>query len=205
MQTNKNNINREIILETTLKLIDENGSINRVTLRDIGKRLGCAHTNLYNYFKGLDDILWEALGQALLKMIDYCGGNLEEKSSEEDLYLLLSKLIDYSMDHPGLYRLIWIDNLKGSPSPHVINLLERPSILFNSLLKKSTSNKLSKEKLILTGEIMHSYLHGELCKWINNRSVITNREEIKIKMLNNLKYMYKLMTDPIADACILKK
>ncbi|MDZ4957160.1 TetR/AcrR family transcriptional regulator, partial [Clostridium perfringens] len=37
------------------------------------------------------------------------------------------------------------------------------------------------------------YLHGELCKWINNRSFISTREETKAIILSNIKYLYKLL------------
>ncbi len=194
MQTNKNNISKEIILETTLSLIEENRGIKNVTLRDIAKKIGCTHTNLYNYFSSLDEIFWESLGLALLKMMEYGRPCLTtERANEEELYLLLSNLIDFSMKHPGWYKLIWLETIGGSPSSEVSEILSKPGKALNKVIIEASNNKLSEEKAILIGDILHSYLHGQLCKWINNRSFINSSEEIKIKLLSNLKYLYKVM------------
>jgi AcrR family transcriptional regulator len=194
MQTNKNNISKEIIIETTLGLIDENGGIKNVTLRDIAKKIGCAHTNLYNYFNSLDEIFWESLADALLKMMYYCGNHLTtETDYEEELYSLLSNLIDFSMDYPGWYRLIWLETIGGNPSPEVAEILSMPGKELIKEITKASNSKFSAEKASLIYDILHGYLHGELCKWINSRSFINTREETKIKLLSNLKYLYKLM------------
>lgn len=194
MQPNIEQVSREAILETTLKLINENDGITNVTLRGIAKRLGCTHTNLYNYFDSLDEIFWESIGQALLEMMNFSGGHLSiETDFEEGLYLLLSKLIDFSMEHPGWFRLIWLESVGGKPSAELAEILSTPSKGFNEVIMKASGNKLSEEKVIVTGDILHGYLHGELCKWINSRGLAGSKEETKTKIMSNLKYLYKLM------------
>ncbi|WP_055669626.1 TetR/AcrR family transcriptional regulator [Desnuesiella massiliensis] len=193
MKNNKKHVSKEIILETTLSLIDKNEGIKDVTLRDIAKKIGCAHTNLYNYFSSLDEIFWEALGQVLLMMMDYSSSGLSnEKDDEGRFFLILSNLIDFSMEHPGWYRFIWFDSIDGSPSPEVTKILHKPGEGFSELIKLGNSN-ISDEKANLIGDILHSYLHGELCKWINNRSFISRDEETKIMILSNLRHLYKLL------------
>ncbi|AJA49893.1 transcriptional regulator, TetR family [Clostridium pasteurianum DSM 525 = ATCC 6013] len=194
MQTNRKNVSKEIIIETTLRLIEEKGGIKDVNLREIAKNIGCAHTNLYNYFNSLDEIFWEALGQVLLKMIDYVDVNLAyETDPEEKLYLALSNIIDFSMDHPGWYRLIWLEAIDGTPSSEVNEILHLPTRGFNAMLIKLSNNKLSEERANLIGDILMTYLHGELCKWINNRSFKNSRSETKMSVFSNLKYLYKLL------------
>lgn len=194
MQTKKSNINKQIIMETTLNLIDENIGIKNVTLREIAKKLGCTHTNLYNYFNSLDEIFWESLGEALLKMMDYSRTVLNtETGTEEGLYSLLSNLIDFSMEHIGWYKLIWLESLGGNPSNEVLEILSMPGRKLHEVIIKASKDKLSEEKASLIGELLHGYVHGELCKWINNRSFINSKEEMKIKLLSNIKYIYKLM------------
>ncbi|UZW14131.1 TetR/AcrR family transcriptional regulator [Clostridium pasteurianum] len=194
MQTNRKNVSKEIIIETTLRLIEEKGGIKDVNLREIAKNIGCAHTNLYNYFNSLDEIFWEALGQVLLKMIDYVDVNLAyETDPEEKLYLALSNIIDFSMDHPGWYRLIWLEAIDGTPSSEVNEILHLPTRGFNAMLIKLSNNKLSEERANLIGDILMTYLHGELCKWINNRSFKNSSSETKMSVFSNLKYLYKLL------------
>jgi len=193
VKNNKKHVSKEIILETTLSLIDENEGIKDVTLRDIAKKIGCAHTNLYNYFSSLDEIFWEALGQVLLIMMDYSSSGLgNEIDNEGRIFLILSNLIDFSVEHTGWYRFIWFESIGGTPSPEVTKILQKPGENFIELIK-TTNNNLSKEKANIIGDILHSYLHGELSKWINNRVFINRMDEMKIRILSNLKHLYKLL------------
>lgn len=191
---NKKHVSKEIILETTLSLIEKNEGIKDVTLRDIAKKVGCAHTNLYNYFSSLDEIFWESLGQVILMMMDYSSKGLNnEKDDEGRFFLILSNLIDFSMEHHGWYRFMWFESIGGNPSTEVTKILYKPGDGFSELIKEGNNN-ISSEKANLIGDILHSYLHGELCKWINNRNFISRREETKTKILSNLKHLYKLLT-----------
>ncbi|MBU5486011.1 TetR/AcrR family transcriptional regulator [Clostridium sp. MSJ-11] len=193
MKNDKKHVSKEIILEITLSLIDKNEGIKNVTLRDIAKKVGCAHTNLYNYFSSLDEIFWEALGQVLLMMMDYSSNGMSDKKDDEErFFLILSNLIDFSMEHPGWYRFIWFESIGGNPSPEVTKILNKPGEGFSDLIKMSNKN-IPNERANYIGNILHSYLHGELCKWINNRSFINTREETKAIILSNLKYLYKLL------------
>jgi len=194
MTANRKHVSKEIIIETTLRLIEENEGIKDVNLRGIAKIIGCAHTNLYNYFNSLDEIFWESLAQVLLKMLNDVESNLDaETDPEEKFYLLLSNIIDFYMDHPGWYRLIWLESIGGEPSSEVSKILRIPSEGFTAGLIKLSNHKFSEEKAELIGDILLTYLHGELCKWINNRSFKNGKEETKIKIFSNLKYLYKLL------------
>lgn len=197
MQGNKKNVNKESIVKTAVQLIDENVGTKNVTLRTIAKEIGCAHTNLYNYFGSLDEIYWEALGNVLLKLLDY--SNVDENviiDPEEKLFITISKIIDFSLDHPGWYRLIWFEEIQGEPSEEVIKVLLTPSEGFsNSIIevnkKITTKEEISKEKAEMISDILWGYLHGELSKWINKRSFIDNREEMKQYILSNFKFLYE--------------
>lgn len=194
MSVNKNHVNKEIIIEATLKLIDDNEGIKNVTLRDIAKKIGCAHTNLYNYYGSLDEIFWESLAQALVRMMDYSAKDTSNDiKHDENFYLVLSNLIDFSTKHRGWFKLIWLESIGGNPSPEVIKILNTPGRDFVELIIESSNNTLSEQKASMIGDILHNYLHGELCKWLNNRVSINNMEEAKIKILSNLKYLYKVL------------
>ena len=47
----------EQIVDHALALIAEKGTSRDVNLREISRRVGCAHTNIYNYFASLQDLL----------------------------------------------------------------------------------------------------------------------------------------------------
>ena len=48
------NLTRDKFILETLALIREKGGSKNVNLREISKRVGCAHTNAYNYFDGFE-------------------------------------------------------------------------------------------------------------------------------------------------------
>jgi len=190
-----------MILETTLRLIEEKGGTKDVNLREIAKNVGCAHTNLYNYFDSLDDIYWEALAQVLLKMIDYSDRTITDESEPEaKFYSFLLNIIDFSMGHPGWYRLIWQESIGGTPSSQINNILSLPGSGFEAAIAKASNNKLSEEKASFIGDILFTYLHGELSKWINNRSYRNSPEETKVKIFSNLKYLFGLLMQKEADS-----
>lgn len=187
------NISKELIIKTVLSLIDENGGIKDVNLRGIAKRIGCNHTNLYNYFNSLDDIFWGALGQAITNMIDYVCDNLDEINTRERFRVFISNLIDFSMEHPGLYRLIWLEHLKGKPSAEIINIIFSAPKRFGKEIVAVSDNAISEEKARYIGNIIYKYIHGELCEWINDRSFINSKGEVKNIIVSNTIHLYKLM------------
>lgn len=193
MQKNKNTINKEVILETALKLIDEKCGSKYVTLRDIAKELGCAHTNLYNYFDSLDEIFWEAIAKVLVKELEYLSDALNSKAkNEEKLNKCLECLVDFSMKYPGWFKLVWLDSINGQPSSEVNKIIMKPGEGFIELIME-TSSSLSKDEAATVANILHSYLHGELCKWINGRSFIGD-EEVRKEIITNLRSIYKSLT-----------
>lgn len=188
-------LTRDIILETAVRLIDENNGIKDVTLRHIAKKLGCAHTSLYNYFDSLDDIFWESLGKVIIMMLDHSEYDVsKEVYAEEKFLLIMSNIIDFSIDHPGWYKLIWLETLNGNPSDNVRKILEQPIKKFTDDLMNASNNVFSQEKAKRYCDILLRYLHGELCVWINNRNIINNdRVDLKGKIISNLRFLYNLL------------
>lgn len=194
MKNDNTKINKKIILEKTLALIDERKGIKDVTLRDIAKKVGCAHTNLYNYFESLDDIFWEALGDVLNKMMEFSVEGLDnKKDTEEGLNMILSRLIDFSVNHPGWYRLIWLDSLSGTPSLEIMEILKTPSVRFEGFIKAAIGET-KQERASSIANIMLCYLHGELCIWLNDRSLADDKENAKQRILLNLQKIYRQLS-----------
>lgn len=191
MDTRKTNVNREIILEKTLILLDKRNGIRNVTLRDIAKEIGCAHTNLYNYFNSLDEIFWEALGKVLNNMMDYAGSGLVVDNSHpgEAIKHMLTKLLDFYIEHPGWFSLVWLDTLNGMPSPSVKEVLQKPSLGFIDILRDENTC-LTEDKARIVGDIIMNYLLGELCTWINKRSFVEDKELVKKKIISNIEILY---------------
>ena len=68
-------------IEETLKLIVEKNGSKNVNLREISKRIGCAHTNAYNYFNGFQGLMWATYERALKIYADAIANGLDSKMS----------------------------------------------------------------------------------------------------------------------------
>lgn len=194
MNPGKKDISKELVIDMALQLIEKNGSVKDVNLRGIAKELGCAHTNLYNYFNSLDELFWEALGRVLQEMINYVDARSDfETDPQKRLVLILSNIIDFSMAHPEWYRLIWLESLGGGqPAPDVRESLKKPGMALSAVIGKANVH-LSEERVRFIGNILTTYMHGELSRWINNRSFYGSLEETKSMILSNINYLYQLL------------
>ncbi|MEN1760388.1 TetR/AcrR family transcriptional regulator [Anoxynatronum sibiricum] len=196
MGENKKGVSRDLIIHTTLRLIEEKEGLKEVNLRGIAKEIKCAHTNLYNYFNSFDEIMWESLGAVLLKMIHYVESNtISSDNDEEVLYSALEAIVTFSVAHPWWYRLIWLEPIEGEPSPQIAEILIRPAEGLNASIKKANGGVITDEKASSVANILYSYLHGEVCKWINGRTPISSKDEMIATVMSNLKRLYTLLVN----------
>jgi len=186
----KKQVTRELIIQTTVHLIDNSNELKDVNLREIARVIGCAHTNLYNYFDSLDDIIWEALGSVLKMMMENTGVNLSNKTTRREQFItILSNYIDFSMMHPGWYRLIWLNEMGGAPSDEIRAILSMPANKFVEAICELGNTQIPLEKAVTTADIVHGYLHGEVCKIINKRSTYADQQLEKDRIMSNLQIL----------------
>jgi len=188
------NINHDMIIETTLLMIDKNEGIKGVTLRAIAQKLGCAHTNLYNYFESLEELIWECVGRLLRMMTEEMSREDSGVSDpEQKLFLSFSRLLDFSLDHPGWHRLIWLEPAQGSPSAEVAKNMQQPMITFTGNVMAASKSTLSDDHLSQLCSMLLSYLYGEINFWINQRNSAEDRASVQSKTLANLQLLYRLV------------
>ena len=66
--TSRKPISREQIIDSALELLRNRRDVQSLNLREIARALGCAHTNLYNYFSSYPQLLWEAHAVCMERM-----------------------------------------------------------------------------------------------------------------------------------------
>ena len=164
---NKQNISKEIIINKTLELIEEKQSIQKINLRKIAKELNCAHTNLYNYFSSYNDLLWNALAESI-KIMN------QSIFTEKSLENIIDSFIQFSIDHKGLYRLIWYERIDGEVPGEIKELLLEPQRKTYENLKDKYENWDEVSNRI---QVSLAYVHGEITIMINNRNMGNNSDE----------------------------
>jgi AcrR family transcriptional regulator len=146
-------------------MIDRGSRFGELNMRKLARTVGCAHTNIYNYFRSWEELQWAALANALDELVE----QLPESSADDVARPEASEspvaiYINYGLSYPHRYRFTWLDPITGSPPPDVEAVLAKPGRAFLRWLEASL-NRDAPELLPhaqSVGGYLHGYMHGEL-------------------------------------------
>ncbi len=179
-RTNKN-ITPELLLRLTLEMIDEHHSSKGVNLREIAKRAGCAHTNIYNYFKNLEELIWYALAHSYKFLAQYIMKKIgTEYNASQFFAKLIESQIDFALEHPGLYRFMWLEPAPGTPPKSVMKYWNKFIDDFVLMIFALSDKKLNHEKCEIIAEIIMGYIHGEISDMIQLPKKKNTKEKERI-------------------------
>lgn len=180
----KKNITKEQIIATALDLTKTNQDIRSINLREIARTIGCAHTNLYNYYPSLNDLLWDvhvAIQEYFI--VDLSSRLAKVQEAELKLHCFFETFIDVYLTHVGWFRLAWVDYI-GADRPESNKIAtdkivdELVDILINICLDLFQS-KLNKEKTKCIFHNVHCYIIGEISNFINGRRIHQDEEALR--------------------------
>jgi AcrR family transcriptional regulator len=183
---------RERFIQETLALIAERGGSGAVNLREISRRVGCAHTNAYNYFTGFDDLLWAAFRQALRGYGVFLVRDLDD-SLRPDAYLrrVVTNLAGFPQEHPGLYRFIGSDPIDVERIPaDILEAVVTMKRWLTDTIKTCLSMPDDAEAERI-GDIVLAYVDGETLNLINGRTV--PGEDIGGRIVDNAMRLFELL------------
>jgi AcrR family transcriptional regulator len=183
----------ERLIEATLELIAERGGSTRVNLREVARRVGCAHTNVYNHFAGYDDLLWAAFRRVLVLYGRAMSQGLDDACSPSEYYRrLVTNLAGFPQECPGLYRFIGSDPFGGSQIPP--DVLETVAVMKQWMCDafQASAPGISADAAADTCYIVYAYLDGESFNLINERTV--PGEDVEGRMVDNAVRLFALLT-----------
>jgi AcrR family transcriptional regulator len=174
----------ERYLERTLTMIDGAGGSHGVNLRELSRALGCAHTNTYNYFEGLDALLSEALVTAVERQLAHAEAALAAAGvdPEERLQALIDSQIDFALAHPGWYRFVWLEPLRRPPPERAQAAMQRAGEGLVDLVARASDGTLPEGAAWQVAEDLHTYLHGALCKAIAGRIAPAPDDQLRARI-----------------------
>ncbi len=187
---------RQSLLDAALVLIDEAEGCRGVTLRAIAARAGCAHTNVYNYFPSLESLFWESLLEAQRRGMEFIRQRVAQTipGSPEVLGSLVSARIDFALTHPGWYRLIWLEPL-GDVPPELLPRLRGPRQEVSAeMIRPLLDAAVSRDEARRITDILHSYVHGEICKLIAKRDVADQKPVEPRRTVENALRLLRLLS-----------
>ena len=166
------NATAQRLVELTLALIERRGGLRDVNLREVARHARCSHANVYNYFDSFADLLWATLDLAIARLIAHTENAMRARPRPREVFrVFIESQIDFALEHPGIYRFIWLDTLSGVPPAYVAERIRRTPILFATTLRESLVPKASVAAATRATRMVHGYLHGEICKLICARAV----------------------------------
>lgn len=111
----------ERFVEVTLEMIEEQGGSQHVNLREVARRVGCAHTNVYNYFDGVPGLLWEAMRRAVVVWAHSLANGLHDDLAPLDYFRkMIANYVAFPQEHAGLYRFVVLDPVNDGKYPDEI-------------------------------------------------------------------------------------
>jgi AcrR family transcriptional regulator len=196
---------RDRYIEETLALIAEKGGSMDVNLREISRRIGCAHTNAYNYFESYDDLLWEAYRSGLRVYGAWIVKGLSQDLSGHEYFDgMMRNMFEFGLENPGLHRFISSDPFSPEDIPgDIIECVIDMKSYFNEAIHTMCLGRVTREEADGIGDILLGYMDGELFNIINGR-VLPN-EEAKERVLTNLAMLFTLLTSKEHDGIVLER
>ncbi len=157
-------VDADIIMATFVKILNEEGTSERVSFREIARRIGCNHTNLYNYFKNLDDLRNRCLIQVAQNLRKKLVPHDSSQPPDTELSRFVFSLVEWANSHPGIYRFLWLDSVSTDAVESVFSVLPRPEYTITPLLERMAAKPISSKKINQIAVILHSFVHGEIAK-----------------------------------------
>ena len=173
----KKGITKEQVINKALELMKDKEDIRSVNLRVIAREVGCAHTNLYNYFSSFDDLLKESY----IKVLEIFSSMLIKNISNIDDYqlklkIIFSKIVDFYLDNKGWFRLLWVEII--AEDKREANYLAASQtvdsfvVIIEDICKHIYSSTPSPEQIKNTVHVVHCYIYGEVSIYIANHSFV---------------------------------
>lgn len=194
----------EKFVKETLALITEKGGSKDVNLREVSKRVGCAHTNAYNYFDGFEGLLWAAFERTIYIYADAIEKDLNnDLSSEQYFTMLISNLVEFVTENPGLYRFIGSDPIDLNKIPqHLITLVSKLKDFLIEVIYTLSSSRLTRKQAREVTDIILAYLDGETFNLINQRYLPD--DNIHERILKNVTLLFTRLTANTCDGIVLE-
>lgn len=183
----------ERFITTTLELIAEEGGSIDVNLRQISRRMGCAHTNVYNYFDSYQDLLWAAYQRALVIYGEYLIQGLSvEQAPSEYLRRCVTNLATFPEENPGLHRFISSDPIElADLPPAILETVVAMKCWFGATVEAAAVPETGPEEARVAADIVLAYIDGETLNLINGRVIPS--EDLGGRIVGNALRLFDLL------------
>lgn len=176
-------------IEAAKNIIQKEG-IKSLSVRKVGEEAGYSYATLYNYFKDLNHLLTYCAYDFFDECYEFMKTSIKGNESTIEQIIVYSKAyINYFMEHPNAFQLIYIEELPplGSSQKNFY----RPSIailLHEKIEKCAQEGYFHKNKISLIENLIKSSMQGKLLLFLKRRPS-KNKEEILKGIEEEIKFI----------------
>ena len=157
---------KRYFLEATKEILTSEG-ISSLSVRSVAKRAGYSYATLYNYFKGLPELV----SFSILDFQKDCTKYIQEKTSRlesgnQKIKSIVRAYVDYFVQYPSLFNLFFIEGLYSHKINHSAALFldslcqkEFDFCVKNNLYSKEQAIELQQKNRYMTSGILLIYLN----------------------------------------------
>lgn len=163
---------REEILEVSKDLLIEDG-FGKMSMRKIAKRANVTATSIYLHFDNKDELLLaliqqsiESLKMKLMKVMD------DVRDSAGQLYSLAHNYIEFAMEHPKEYEIIYMvrpEEMPRYPKEKFQEIRSVYELLANIIEEGKHSGELDVNDSLTSAYSIWAQLHGVVSVILNRR------------------------------------
>lgn len=173
----KKGISKEQILNTAIELMREKNDIRSANIRILAREIGCAHTNIYNYYSSLDTLFIEAyqkVQEIFIRAIITAVSSQRDNNAKLEKFF--SQIIDFYLNNKGWFRLLWFENFGEDQKEGLYKIASRTVNILVSIMEDilinpydMTPERVKIKKMI---HVIHCYIYGEISIYMSNHSFV---------------------------------
>ena len=196
----KKGITKEHIVDAALALADgQTMPMHTVGFRDIARLVGCAHTNLYNYFDSYDALLWAAQEEILRRLQSAIEVRLEQAAGFFDaLEAFFGGMLDMYLAHPGWFYLAWHERLQTPrPKSHydlTVSTVDAMVAALTAVFERAGQH-VDAQDMRMNLHNVHAYIHGELSIYLAGRGLLREEAPFREYTVRQAARMLRLLAD----------
>lgn len=193
----KKNITKEQVIETAVELMKNSDNLSTINLREIARRLGCAHTNLYNYFASYNDLLWATHSAIQEIFIEMMTDRINAANTAEKRFVsFFATFVDMYMDNKGWFRLAWQEYIEGDRPQSDIAATGEANKMVNDYISdiwnELYGEQPNRNKIERVLHNTHCYIVGEISNYLLGRGLIKDEQILRSYITDEAIRMFKL-------------
>ncbi len=158
------------LLEAAANLMATHGDIESISLRAVAREAGVSATAVYRHFDDHHDLLRES--------VEYCWTSFRQALTDstldvddpfDALHALRSAYVQFALDHPGQYRVMFSNRMHPEGASATIGLAAY-QILVDSVAAILVALADDRDPYFVAAQL-HTWLHGVVDLWTNHPDV----------------------------------